>query len=152
MVARTLVHLEGFKELDRALAELPKVTAKNTLRRVGRPALEPMADRAAALAPELSGRLSFTIGVSEHGTRRARWKKKGPNEFLIAMGPMTGLGTLSYATHVEFGTVDTPAEPFMRPAWDAGAMPALDYIKKNLGIEIGKSAARLAKRRARAGG
>lgn len=151
-MARRLVTLEGFKELDRALTELPRVTARNLARRVAGEALEPMADRAAALAPDLSGALSFSIAVSERGTRRARWTRKRPNEFVMAMGPATGLGTLTYATHVEFGTVDTSPQPFMRPAWDSYADRALEIVKDRLGVEIGKAATRLAKRRARAGG
>jgi len=33
-MARELVRIEGLRELDRALAELPKATARNVLRRV----------------------------------------------------------------------------------------------------------------------
>ena len=45
--------------------------------------------------------------------------------------------------------MDMAANPYMRPAWDAGAMKALDYIKDNLRAEIDKAATRLAKKRAR---
>lgn len=159
---KTTVKLAGFRELDRALSELPKATGKNVLRRVAKGALEPMADRAAALAPEETGKLAFSIIVSEKRTRRAKGKSKtrfSGGRFItdastgieMAMGPASGTGVLQYATFVEFGTVDTPAHPFMRPAWAAGAEPALDYIKANLGSEIDKAASRLAKKRARAG-
>ena len=39
---KTTMKLEGFRELDKALGELPKATGKNVLRKVGRKALEPM--------------------------------------------------------------------------------------------------------------
>lgn len=69
----------------------------------------------------------------------------------MAMGPTSGGGVLLYATHQEFGVIHHAANPYMRPAWDAGAMKALDYIKDNLRIEIDKAAARLAKKPAKAG-
>lgn len=144
------VKLRGFRELDKALSELPRATAKNVLRKVGKAALEPMADQAAALAPERSGKLAFSIAISERGTRRAVWKKKKPHEFVMAMGPASGLGTLQYAAFDEFGTVDTPALPFMRPAWDGGKHQALETVKDMLWVEIRKAAERGAKRAAKA--
>lgn len=157
----TTVKLEGFRELEKALAELPKATGKNVLRRVGKGSLEPMADLAASKAPADTGKLSFSIVVSEKRTRRAKPSttrfrggsfRSDPSKGVdIAMGPAAGQGALQYATFVEFGTIDTAAAPYMRPAWDSGSMQALDYIKDNLGKEIGKAAAKVAKKRAKAG-
>lgn len=155
------VKLEGFRELDRALSELPKATAKNVLRRVGRAALEPMANMAAAKAPEESGALAFSIAVSEKRTPRARTstaKFVAPGVFRsdrkssveIAMGPAGGMGALWYATFQEFGTVNMAAQPYMRPAWDAGAQRVLDSVKGDLKAEIDKAATRLAVKRAKA--
>lgn len=145
------VKLEGFAELDKALAELPNATAKNVLRRVASGALEPMANTAAALAPHRSGRLAYSISVSEQRTRRANWQRRAvTNGIVMAMGPAGGLGALNYASFDEFGTVDTPAFGFMRAAWDSGANEALDYIKLNLSIEIEKSALRYARKLAKA--
>lgn len=158
----TKIKVEGLRELERALAELPKATGKNVLRRIAKGALEPMANVAASKAPVGRGVLSFSISVSEKRTTRARFRprlilskgryKVSPSTGLdMAMGPAAGLGALQYATFVEFGTVDTVAVPFMRPAWDGGAMKALGYIKDNLGVEIDKAAKRLARKRAKAG-
>lgn len=145
------VRLSGFRELEQALNELPKATARNVLRRIGKAALEPMADHAAALAPEQTGKLSFSIIVGEQRTRRAkRGALKRKDGVEIAMGPSAGLGVLQYATFAEFGTVDTPAQPYMRPAYDQGAEPALQYVETSLAQEIHKSAAKLARKRARA--
>lgn len=158
------VTLEGFSELDQALAELPKATSKNVLRRVARGALEPMANMAAARAPHRTGRLAYSIAVSETRTRRAKWqnttmgrakfsggsfRSSASSGITMAMGPAGGLGTLNYATFDEFGTVDTPAFAFMRAAWDTGASQALDYIKMNLRVEIEKAALRYARRQAK---
>jgi HK97 gp10 family phage protein len=144
------VKLTGFRELDKALSELPKATGKNVQRRVAKGALEPMADLASARAPERTGRLAFSIGVSEKRTRRVKKEQRFDTRtgIAMAMGPMSGFGgTLYYASFDEFGTVDTPAFGFMRSAWDTEADPALNYVKSNLWLEIDKAARRVAKKR-----
>lgn len=150
-----VVQLFGFRELEAALSELPKATGKNVLRRVGRPPLEAMADVAAARAPVRTGKLAYSISVSEKATSRARWNKgkfraSVSTGITMAMGPAQGFGTLHYATFDEFGTVDTPAFAYMRSAWDGGADKMLEYIKDNLWREIDRAATKLAKKLARA--
>jgi HK97 gp10 family phage protein len=108
-----------------------------------------MATDAANNAPEESGRLGFSIAVSERRTARAKTTFNKARGVQIAMGPATGQGTLHYAAFVEFGTDETPAQPFMRPAWDRGAMKSLNYIIDNLWIEIDKAVGRVARRKAK---
>lgn len=147
------VQLAGFKALDKALGELPKATGKNVLRRVAKPPMEAMANVAAQKAPERTGRLAFSISVSEKRTRRAKTQFMSGTGIQMAMGPASGFGAaLSYATFDEFGTVDTPAFAFMRAAWDGGAERSLEYVKVHLGDEIAKSARKLAVKRAKIGG
>ena len=145
--------LKGFRELERALNELPKSTGKNVLRRVAKGALEPVADRARGMAPADQGDLRASIQVSEKRTKRvARINRFDKNTGIeMAMGPVAGGGVLNYATFVEFGTSDTRARPFMRPAFDSGKNGMLDYVIANLGKEIDKAASRLAKKAARGG-
>lgn len=148
------IRLEGFRELDRALAELPKSTGKSVLRRIAKRALEPMASAAAAKAPERTGKLAFSISVGERRTRRVKKDSKFDTRtgIQMAMGPASGFaGALNYASFDEFGTVDTPAFGYMRNAWDLGAETALNFVKSNLGSEIDRAAARLATKRAKAG-
>lgn len=142
------VQLEGFRELERALKELPKNTGRNVLRRVGKGALEPLAVKARGMAPVDDGKLRDAIMVSEKRTKRvARANRFDRNTGVeISMGPVSGDGVLNYATFVEFGTNDTRADPFMRPAWEGGKQAVLEYIKENLGNEIDKAAKRLAKK------
>lgn len=145
------VRLEGFRELERALNELPKSTGRNVLRRVAKGALEPMADKARGMAPVERGDLKQSIQVSEKRTKRVtRLNRFDRNTGVeVAMGPVSGKGVLNYATFAEFGTNDTRARPFMRPAWESGKDDALEYVKANLGSEIEKTAKRLAKKAAR---
>jgi HK97 gp10 family phage protein len=153
------IELTGFRELEQSLRQLPKATGKNVLRRVAKGALEPMAQIAASKAPHRTGRLAYSITVSEKRTRRA---KKSTTRFVgggfraaaskgieMAMGPAGGLGTLQYASFDEFGTIDTPAFGYMRAAWDGGAYNALDYVKGQLSVEIDKSTAKFLKKQGR---
>ena len=144
------VKTRGFREIEKILAEkLPEATGRNVLRRVAKGALEPMADDAARRAPEDEGRLAFSIAVSEGRTRRARTSFQRLRGIQMAMGPASGLATLQYATFVEFGTIDTPAQPYMRPAWDTGQMKALDYVQDNLWIEVERAIGRVQRKSAR---
>lgn len=158
-----IVKTRGFRECEKVLSQLPRATSKNVLRKVGKPPMEAMAAQAAALAPHRRGVLSFSISVSEKGTRRATWKGTRNVQFVggrftseraqsivIAMGPASGLGALQYASFGEFGTIDTPAQPFMRPTWDAQAQRALDYVQEHLWLEVSKAAERRAGRLAKA--
>lgn len=143
------VKLSGFRELERKLADLPKATGRNVLRRVARGALEPMADAAAAKAPERTGKLAYSISVSEKRTRRAaRYSLRRINGVQMAMGPGIGVGATYYASFDEFGTIDTPAFGYMRYAWDTGQLPALEYVKDNLWREIDRAVGRIAKKAA----
>lgn len=143
------VKTKGFRECERKLSQLAEVTGRNVLRRVAKGALEPMADIAARKAPEERGILAFSIAVSEGRTRRARTNFQRIRGIQMAMGPATGLGATYYAAHVEFGTIDTPAQPYMRPAWDTGKMNALDYVQDNLAREVDKAIGRAARKATR---
>jgi len=137
----TRVKLSGFRELDHALAQLPKAVARNTLRRIGKEALEPMAAIAAARAPVDEGNLALSIAVSEQRTRRASRGGRDPKTSIeIAMGPAGGFSALPYASFVEFGTVDTPAQPYMRPAFDQEAEATIKRLQESLAKEITKAA------------
>lgn len=143
------VRLEGFRELDRALSELPKATERSVLRRVAKKALEPVLEDAQRLAPVDDGQLRDSIQIASAGlTPKARRHDRGRPK----MGVRLYVGTASpYAYIREFGTHNAPAHPFMRPAWELNKDRMLEGIKADLKIEIEKSAARLAKKRAKNG-
>jgi HK97 gp10 family phage protein len=162
--------MSGFRELDKALAQLPKATARNVLRRTLIKAGEPIAEEARLLAPVDSGDLRESIQVSTRvknkvgraefsaalraglgkqaavsALRTARREAKGEASFAEAViGPARGKGVIRYAHLVEFGGVhNRPPKPFMRPAWDTRQRQALDIIRRELGNEIISAARRL---------
>jgi HK97 gp10 family phage protein len=137
--------VEGLRELERALAELPKATAKNTLKRTLKLAAQPIADEAQRLAPRDTGKLAEGIMVTTKKPKKHK-PKSGRAFAEVYIGPKArSVG----AVPQEFGTVNHPAQPYMRPAWDSKKMTALDIIRSELGNQITKAAARLAKKAAR---
>lgn len=159
--------LEGFKELDKALGELPKRTGKNVLRRVLKKAAEPILDAMTANAPRDTGVLVSKI--AESGTLSANERKGHVAEFLgIGDGGQKIFGKQAARNYVEihvgssgkkqnspvpmwieFGTSELPPQPFMRPAWESNKDRALNIIKIELAGEIEKAAKRYAKKLAK---
>ena len=139
------VKVEGLRELDTSLGQLPKTTGKAVLRRVLKKAAEPLRAHAEQLAPKLTHALERSISIGTKLTRRqARIAKKASKSTVeVYVGPNNPA-----AVPQEFGTHDQRAQPYMRPAWDAEQNAVLVSIGEQLGPEIEKTAARLAKRRA----
>lgn len=140
--------VEGFRELDAALGDLPKATAKNTMRRVLLKAGEPIVEAARRLAPEFSGNLKTSLDISTKlSGRQKRENRKNPS--LSYVEAYAGAGALPQAHLREFGADQHAPEPFMRPAWDSTQTEVLNGIKDDLAAEIEKARARLARKQAR---
>lgn len=142
------VKITGLRQIERALADLPKATAKNVVRRVLKTRAQPIADRAAQLAPLDDGALRDSIAVSTKLSKaqRGKHKKRTPGTVEV----FVGAGPHPQAHLQEFGTVHHPPQPFMRPAWDSGKEKVLEGIKGDLWAEIEKAVGRLAKKAAKA--
>lgn len=149
----TTRRVDGLRELDAALGaladEFGKPAAKGVLRRVATKALTPMAETARALAPddpETGGndlRASIVAGRPLN-KRQAALAKKEQGKALVTVYA----GTADPAgVQQEFGNVNHPPQSFMRPAFEQDAEKAIDIVAKELGPEIEKTAARLARRR-----
>jgi HK97 gp10 family phage protein len=172
------IKIEGLKELETALKELPKATGKNVIRRALVQAAQPIADMARAMAPvgppkpgqlkesiKLSrimfsggaaGKAAFAQAMAEGATRaEAGEAAKAANIAASGEADITsavivvGPGRLVQAITQEFGTVHHGPQAYLRPAWDQNKMRALDIIKGELWIQIEKAAARLAKKAAK---
>lgn len=143
-----VVKFEGGRELERALGELPKATARNTLNRVLMKAAENMDDIASGFAPVDTGQLQRSVVTGKRLTQsQSRQQKKDGKHFAeVHVGTEVPTGIFQ-----EFGTFKEPAQPFMRPSWDSTKVGALKTIQTQLGIEIEKSRARLAKKAAKFG-
>lgn len=139
--------LEGFAELDKALGQLPKATAKNVLKRVLKKAADPVLDAIVSSAPKDTGYLSRSFGISF--TLNASQRRLARNETKSFAEIYIGTRRGSFAGFHEYGTFEMPPHPFMRPAWEATQSTALNIIKVELGGEIEKAAKRYAKKLAK---
>lgn len=139
----TTVKVEGLQDLEVALLELPKSTARATLRRVLKLAAAPVQAAARDKAPKLTGQLEGSIITGTKLTRRqaqtARKEGKSSSEIYVGTSDPAGVPQ-------EFGTFKEGAQPFMRPAWDETQDEALTIISTELGNEIEKSRQRLARK------
>lgn len=143
------VKVTGFRELDRALSDLKRATAKNVARKVLVEAGKPMAEAMRARAPDdpaTTGTLRDSIGVGVKLTaRQSKVSRKGsPVEAYV------GAGKVPHAHLQEFGTAHHVAQPFARPGFDAEAMPTLERIRDGLELEIAKAVERASRKAARA--
>ena len=169
---KTTIKVEGLKELEDALLELPKSVQGNVLKRAAVAAAADFADHASRLAPKDKGKLTreikvakpkiitagkaaFAAAMKEGATRaEAAQAARAANRAAGGTGRsvITSVGPTKaafYGLFQEFGTAHHAAKPFMRPTWDALKNSMLDTMKEALTSEIAKAAARAAKRAAR---
>lgn len=135
--------VEGLRELEDALMALPRATARNVCRRALKKAAEPIAEKARAKAPVDESDLRDSIAVSERAVR---------NQKQSAIEMHVGPGRHPQGVLQEFGTYKEPAQPFMRPAWEAEKHQAMDTIVKELGVELDKATVRAQRKAARLAG
>jgi len=164
-MAKTSFKIEGLRELDEALGELPKAVARGaavrTLMKAGKPiqeAAQAAAPHRPSTAPEKHFRQNGADRVRRPGTlqilvqigprltkRQARGvRAEGKNFAEVYIGTRDPAGRL-----VERGTSHSAPNPFLRNAWEGGKMAALEVIKTELWLQIDAAAQRLAKRTAR---
>ncbi len=170
---RTTVKIEGLSGLEAGLRSLgTAATMRNVMRRALVKAGEPIAQTARSLVPVDSGqlkdsiivsaRLNSKVGVSEYAKamretqdksaalgamRDARRAMKGSLPDVVMY---VGAGPVPHAHLVEFGSVHNKPQPFMRPAWDQHKDQLVGIIQSEMKVEIGKAAARAARKLAKA--
>lgn len=145
------IKIEGFRELERALAEeLPKATARNVLRRTAVNASKRIVDRAKQLAPVERGKLRDGIVTKNaKATRQAGSVKFDRSKGVEVLTGPTGRPEGGNASWQEYGTVHMPAHPYMRPAADAEGQAVIDEVRDELALQIDKAKARIAKKAAK---
>lgn len=169
------VKISGLKELDKALGEMPKSTAKGVLMRTLRRAGQPIADSAKGFAAVDTGELKESIQVSSKvvnnvgkaefavamqlglgrraagaALRAARRADPGQSFAQVFIGPAKAQSKKDAIKRLvnEYGSIKMAAKPYMRPAWDANKNNTLTIIKSDLAREIQATAKRVAKRKA----
>lgn len=110
--------LDGYHDLKRYLDSLPDKLQRQALRPGTRAAAHVVAEDARRLAPRDTGALEQSIKVRAMRRSRTRMGHSilSGAETLGSTVDAERSGLPFYAFWVEFGTVNTPADPFLRPA------------------------------------
>lgn len=155
---KTTLLLDGLKELEAAMMELPKTTNKRLATRVLKKAGQVIADAATLLVPVGLGdknghHLKDVIGVSAGLNKNQRRKSKKESAVEMHVGPQysADIQRARIGHLVEFGTAKSAARPYMRPAFDAKARAAFDIIKDGLSEAVQKAVKRHERKQARRG-
>lgn len=161
------VKLDGLRELDTGLAHFKKSTQAGILSRVLKNAAKPVADKARELVPKDTHELenSIAVAVVKSNAGKAAYHEamvagatkteaaaaaRAANRTAAGAGAKANVivGTPLFRAHLtEFGTVKAPAQPFLRPAFNAKSGEVLSVIKAELGREIAATAKRIAKKK-----
>lgn len=165
---KVTVKVEGLRDLDAALGELNKATARNTLQRALLKGADPVLEEAQRLAPERSGVLkskirkstrkpkghqskaAFAAAMKRGATRRQAaaaqrdFNRDNPARFAeVFVGVEEGV---AQAWPQEVGTSKHPPQPYIRPAMEAKWQEALAIMAAEVKPEIDKAAERARKR------
>lgn len=139
------VKIEGLKELDRALKELPLKIQGNILRGAVRAGAQVIRKDAMARAPVDKGKLKRNIRIQR--SRKSTNTSEKATVGVRARGKKDDPSNAYYWKFVELGTSKMAAHPFLRPAFEAMKMKAVEAIRTYLGSRIESEAAKLGKRR-----
>lgn len=148
----TVNRVEGLEETLENLRGLPQKIGRTALRKSLLKAAQPVVVVARSLAPVDEANLVRSIIASPNLTRRQRRIGGRQNEVEIYIGPARGADAgmsryaLNYASFVEFGTVDTPAQPYLRPAWDRMQGIVLKMFADDLKQQVEAAAGRVSRK------
>lgn len=142
---KTILRLDGLEDLDDALTELPKATARNVVIRTLKEQGQPIADAGEANAPRDKGHLadSYTVGTKLSRRQKKLHKKESHVEVFVGPTPHPK------SVQTEFGNAHQAPHPHLRPAWDGNWKRVFEGIKGSLATQIEKARARLARKAAR---
>lgn len=138
MAATTNFKIDGAAEMVRLLKELGPRVADRVGDQALRAGAKPIVTRAKELAPVLTGQLRDDIAAE------IERQGKGSDTRRIEIGVRKPTSRRFHLS--EFGTAHNPAHPFMRPALDEKASPALDEMGRVLAKGIEREAIKLVKK------
>lgn len=127
------LQMEGWAELRPKLLELPDKMVNNILRASLRQAANVVRDEAKERAPVLTGALRDSVRtVARRGSRdRVQFNIVAGSTLTATQQERHGITAPFYALFVEYGHGGpraAPPHPFMRPALEATAGLALDFV------------------------
>jgi HK97 gp10 family phage protein len=155
--------IDGLKQLDEALKQLPIELQKKELRAAVAKSSTIVKNEILAKAPVDTGRLrdnvyrayakdksdsgrsTYVVGI-RFGKKKRYVNDKRNRKLNRAGKSYLTAGEAFYWTFIEFGTKKMPARPFLRPAFEAKKMEVIDSIKQSLTKAIKRIANKYKKR------
>ena len=151
------VEVRGLSELGEALKNFPEVLGRKYLRKATFAAAGVIKEDAITRAPVHTGAMKEHIAVFRRksepseahyaiGVKGIKFNKK-VKRVLRNLRKIAGVkrlniaGDLYYWRFLEFGTAKMPARPFMRPAFEAQKMNAIDKFRESLADGVQAAAA-----------
>ena len=140
MSADVSIKFHGMRDLDRAIQRLPEELQKRAYRSVISTGARVIAKNAKKRIKNDSGLLKKSIDI----------KVPRKNTRVAIIGTRRGVGAVvngrqkwavNYAKNVEFGTSNTQAQPFLRPAIDSSASEVLQKMTAGLSRFLTRAAA-----------
>jgi len=155
--------VEGFAEIEKALAELAVGTSKGVARRAMKKELDPIMEMANAFWPGARDDVFQIRSRIRRGQMAGSLMKRGRSIVNMFVGAPGGAKGTPHAHLIEWGTGpryttkgafrgSVSPTPMLQPAWDAHKHKILDGLGARLWDEIQKTQARLTKRAAARGG
>ena len=140
-MATTTSKITGARELERVLKKLPGRLAERELTSAARAGANVIRKEARARAPRGAdpSAASEKYGSLHKNIRVTRVKKTG-----LSVEMAIHNGKAFWGRMLEFGTRHISARPWMTPAFDTTAQPALTKIGQTLGKRLEKTAKELA--------
>lgn len=127
------------KKLKRLGPRIFKKSIKKPLRRGAKPFVK--SARGAAQRETNTLRKSLGVRIRTYGRSGVIMALIGPRSSITGVGPDGRVRKpVKYAHLVEFGTDETPARPFMRPAWEQNKQAAAKRIPIEIRAEVEKLA------------
>lgn len=120
--------LTGIDAGIRAMRNIDAKVTDENIKPEAMKALDPVAETARLLAPVLSGELRDGIVVSDKLVDAPERGNRGSGVYVGVLAD-----SAFYAGFVEFGTVKSPAQPFLAPAFEQHRDEIVDILGKRAG-------------------
>jgi len=131
-------NIEGAKEMERVLDLLGPQIARSLGQAAARAGAKIIVEEAKRLVPVQTGDLKESIVIKALPNRA-----RGEDQAGVLIGFEKPTSRIAHL--VEFGTSNSAAQPFMRPAMDGKAPDALDAMGKSMAAGIKREANKLSK-------
>lgn len=135
MVGKVTFEIKGAKELEQMLKELGPKVANRLGDKALRAAARPIIREAKRLVPVRTGALRKSITA-------VRGRGGGQNQRLVLIGFKSPASARAH--FIEYGTIRSAAQPFIRPALDNQAGAALEAMRDELARGIAREEYKLA--------